>query len=744
MQRRGRVVADAEGAAPRSQRAKDLIAYLTESAEPTFARLDAVDCSGLFDTLDITVAPQLPQAKAVPLLFEEPLRLTLWPDDSYSPSIYSRRADFPLDLVHTNFDVSGDGLCLCVWEENWADLKRGLTAQALIERIRDWYTRTATGELHQVGQSLEPLIPSSAHTLILPAGPPPETFYVERVSERAGRYTVILSAQPPRISSASFALFNRTVAPQVHGALHATPTNLAELQELVGPMDEDVAQALGDWVVEQIKGGDSIVLLVINIPKQAEAGGGIEGWERLAFTPRLKLHELSEQLGRAARDPDGNYGVVLSGGEPPDLAAIKLDGWRIVQQLDRRTARIYAGTSAVSDTKLVGIGAGAIGSNVMANAARAGMGPWTVIDNDVLLPHNLVRQAQTSDMVGWPKAESEQVLLDTLIPEGGNRGIVANVLRSGDEGELIQQALVEADLVVDFSASTSALGHLADVEPIKRVASCFFNPNGSDLVVLAEDAERTLRIDEIEAQYFLAAGTVPRLSKHLGAARVDLVRYANACQDLTRPLPPWQVQALSGIAAGQLGALLAAPGKPRAQLWSLNPATGGVIPMAVVLAGVSRHALGDFRVSFSLAAVAAMRALRKKAAPNETGGVLLGSYDLSRSMLHILDALPAPPDSRQTPTYFVRGAKDLKPRVDRINLRSAGTIHYVGEWHSHPEGAAARPSDDDEDVFAHLVSHLAATGAPYVMTICGDNDTWFRAGWQGRKTSEGIVAYDAT
>lgn len=744
MQRRGRVVAGAEGGAPRSQRARDLIAYLTESVEPTFARLDAVDCSGLFDTLDITVAPQLPQAMAVPIQFEEPVRLTVWPDDEYAPSIYTTRDDFPLDLVHTSFDETGDGLCLCVWEENWADLKRGLTAQGLVERIRDWYARTARGELHQEGQSLEPLIPSSADTLILPAGPPPETCYVELVSEKAGRYTVILSAQPPRALCASFAVFALTVAPQVHGALHAAPTDLAELQALLEPMGTNVTKALGDWVVEQIKGDDRIILLIINIPKQSEADSEIEGWERKAFTLRFKLHELSEKLGRAARDPDGNFGAVLFAGDPPDLSGLKLDSWRIVQQLDRRAARLYAGTSAGSETKFVGIGAGAIGSNVMANAARAGLGPWTVIDNDVLLPHNLVRQAQTSDMIGWPKAESEQILLDTILPEAGNRGIVANVLHSGDQAEVVRQALVEADLVVDFSASPAALGYLADLEPVKRVASCFFNPDGSDLVVLAEDAERTLRIDEIEAQYFLAAGSVPRLAKHLGAARIDLVRYANACQDLTRPLPPWQVQTLGGIAAGQLGALLAAPNEPRARLWILNPTTGSVVPMAVLLAGVSRHAFDGLRVSISLSAVAAMRALREKAAPNETGGVLLGSYDLSRSVLHILDALPAPPDSRQTPTYFIRGAKDLKPRVDGINLRSAGAIHYVGEWHSHPAGAPARPSDDDEGVFAHLAAHLSATGTPYVMTICGDQDTWFRVGWQGRETSEGIVAYDAT
>jgi integrative and conjugative element protein (TIGR02256 family) len=121
--------------------------------------------------------------------------------------------------------------------------------------------------------------------------------------------------------------------------------------------------------------------------------------------------------------------------------------------------------------------------------------------------------------------------------------------------------------------------------------------------------------------------------------------------------------------------------------------------------------------------------------------VLLGTFDLSRSVLHIVAALPAPPDSRQSPTFFIRGAKELRPLIDGINRRSAGVLNYVGEWHSHPKGAKARPSDDDEEVYAHLKTHLHATGAPYVMAIYGERQIWLRVGWQGRETSEGVTAH---
>ena len=151
----------------------------------------------------------------------------------------------------------------------------------------------------------------------------------------------------------------------------------------------------------------------------------------------------------------------------------------------------------------------------------------------------------------------------------------------------------------------------------------------------------------------------------------------------------------------------------------LQPETGGVMPLAVRLSSVQRHAFADFRVTVSDQAIEEMRTYRLQRLPNETGGVLLGTYDLSRRIVHVVAALPAPPDSRQSPTYFIRGARHLKPLVEGISARSAGVISYIGEWHSHPDHAEVAPSDDDEEVFGHLKTHLDPTGTPYVMAIVG-------------------------
>lgn len=729
--------------APRSRRTEGLIEYLRESTFPIFARLEAVDYSKEYDQIDLIVEPQVPQDCVVPIRNEEPIRLIVWPDDLLAPGVYALRDDFPLDMVHTNYLAGTHGRFLCVWEENWADLQRGLTPQALVERIRDWFARTANGEIHQLGQPLEPMVVPSAHTLVLPAGEPEKTYHVQDIIDNNGELTVVLGGiQADGELLPPFALLQVAVDPQVQGALRARPTTLAELSHALAPMGEDILQTLGEWILEPSQMGSKnvMVLLLVSIGMKREMDGAIEGSEVWAFTLSLKLHDLGEYLGHTSRSPDGTLGRILGGSEATDLDSVKLDGWRIVQKLDRRAARHYSGNSADNDAKLVGIGAGAIGSNVMLHAARAGIGTWSVIDDDVLLPHNTVRQIQFDGMIGRTKAETTHSMLDALFDESGSSHVVANVLMPGQQAEAVQDTFIGSDLVVDFSASPAVLGFLSDESSVKRTASVFLSPNGGDMVMLAEDDSRKLQIDEIEAQYFLSAANEPSLAGHLDSARVDMLRYANACQDLTQPLPPWQVQTLSAVAAGRLTPLLA-ENQASARVWRLAPETGALIPVELVLSEVQRIELNGSSVSVSDAVLETIRQYRHGHLPNETGGVLLGSFDLARSIVHILAALPAPPDSAQSPTYFIRGAKDLKPQVDAFQGGSAGMVNYVGEWHSHTNSVPPRPSSDDETVFAHLKEHLGSTGAPYVMLICGEYESWLRLGWQGRETGEGVLGY---
>jgi proteasome lid subunit RPN8/RPN11 len=47
-------------------------------------------------------------------------------------------------------------------------------------------------------------------------------------------------------------------------------------------------------------------------------------------------------------------------------------------------------------------------------------------------------------------------------------------------------------------------------------------------------------------------------------------------------------------------------------------------------------------------------------------------------------------------------------------------LEYVGEWHSHPPGYAATPSDADRRAFAQLADLRRSDGLPPVMLIVGE------------------------
>jgi integrative and conjugative element protein (TIGR02256 family) len=719
----------------RSKLARAVVKYLEESPEFPFARLENAVSEERVDILDIVVHPQLPQDRTVAILHEEPIRILFAPDDSLAPSVYSRRENFPHNLVHTNYSSDADGLCLCMWEERWQELRSGLTPQALIERIRQWFTRTATGELHQDGQPLEPLLPATAHTLIVPSGPPAPVWMLSYVNQHEKRWTVAVAISadgvpipnPPR-----FSVLAIETAPVVHGAVRQRPSSLAGVCALFADLGTDLKISLRDRLLAPANlqnAHQRYMLLILKIPKVREAGGAVMGWDYWAFMPDETLAQVGEALGCTYHDPETKItGARVVAGTDEGLASIRLDHWRVVERLNRATARAYAGTRAAGDLRFVGIGAGAVGSNVIIGTVRAGAGTWIIIDDDIVLPHNTVRQFQGDRCVGFGKAQTLSIEANAILEEVGAVGhIRADVLNPGEQAAFIMEHVHNADVVIDFSASPAVLGHVSDYEAMRRAASIFLNPEGTDLVLLAEDTGRALRLDEIEAQYFLALTQNPALTGHLSSARLDFVRYANACQDLSRPVPPWQVHVLSGIASGQvvgLSAELAA----LAKIWRLDPGTAAISYVSLAIAPVQRREAGGWRVSVTEEALQSMARLRLAALPQETGGVLIGSFDLTRRVLHIVTALPAPADSTQNPTYFVRGTENLKQEVARLAGASMGILGYLGEWHSHPDRASARPSRDDEGVFAYLSRHIGPTGTPYLMAICGSNETWFRLG----------------
>lgn len=90
----------------------------------------------------------------------------------------------------------------------------------------------------------------------------------------------------------------------------------------------------------------------------------------------------------------------------------------------------------------------------------------------------------------------------------------------------------------------------------------------------------------------------------------------------------------------------------------------------------------------------ALRLIEKEALAspnNETGGILIGRYEIDGNTAVVTAATEKPADSSSGRAWFQRGISGL---TARLRARWASGEYYVGEWHSHP-GGGPNPSGND-------------------------------------------------
>ncbi len=336
-----------------------------------------------------------------------------------------------------------------------------------------------------------------------------------------------------------------------HGIIRRAPQTLADLCEFVQSEGFDLLAELRSRVRDWKEDGclEASLIIVVAFPLRRGEQSSIEVTDVWAFVTTETVFEVGKKIGVWDKFK-GVVGVLMAPDETRSGQDITIDVVRPHFSFSRREAARSNGSIPV-EVKTLAIGTGALGSQVALNLVRGGFGHWSVIDEDILLPHNLARHALFADAVGWPKAEAMGATIASFFEdEEPGDSIVVNVLRPGEKKEKVDAALAAAELVLDFSASVPVARMLArDVRYGARRMSLFLSPRGLDLVCLSEDATRTIPLDCLETQYYRALIRDPGLSGHL-AVNESRTRYARTCRDVSLSLPSHLV-ALHGAIGSQ-------------------------------------------------------------------------------------------------------------------------------------------------------------------------------------------------
>ncbi|HBO1950431.1 TPA: ThiF family adenylyltransferase [Pseudomonas aeruginosa] len=648
--------------------------------------------------------------------------------------VHALRKDFP-PLSHQHPRAPGHPRTLCLFDHDWSAVQISWTPERFIARMFWWLRESAQLKLHRDDQPLEQLFYMSPCQLILPANyadyaaASGKTLTFLRVGEGQ---SLILRAVPftPSAQSRAIQVVSIAVPPVDSTTVVELPDTLGALQDQLEVWGSDLSKPLYDSVFEAIAEGVSSsegvgegLLILLWVPRTRQ--GEPERIDILGFLMTSSLFELAKAFDMLGPpDADGRcLRIALVGGQTGT-------DWRSLEPVpvevrSALTANMARDLSAVSteNAQFEGVlaGLGGLGGALADLWIRQGWGHWTFIDPDRLMPHNLSRHVAFDYDIGQEKVDVMQGHAARIYPDEPLPGAIAKSILSQDTDVL--NALGQAQLVVDVTTTLHAPRELARTANAPRTASLFLTPSGLSSVMILEDQARQQRVDGMEGQYYRAILNNEwgreHLANHLGDRWVG-----GGCRDISVRISDECIHVHAGILSRQLRQSVAKP-EARLCVWAYDEQSGAIASHEVSLSEVFTTTSNGWTIKYDAALVDKLKQARLAALPNEIGGSIIGITDLKAGTLVIVDVLPTPPDSQSSPSHFIRGEKGQQEALEEVQGRTARVVDYLGEWHSHPDGVPARPSQNDESLLNTVHRKMSVEGLPALMVIVASNEVSF-------------------
>ncbi len=673
-------------------------------------------------TLDI----EIPQNPLNGIQVYEDIAIICSENDNAFPEVYALRDDFLSCLPHTNLCTFEHPVSLCVTEQSFSEIRHRLTEFEFLGYIFRWFSLTSEGKLHQEDQPLEPFFNIGKGVIISNNYSPKEKGYLHKIADsELFRLDNSFSDKKPLY------VFGIEADPQVHGFVRKRPSTLGDLTEVVKIKNQTLSSYIKDLFDNELRAGlVNKALYEVNfaiyclIPvKRDENDNKPSSFYELLICANQNFVQVGK-LSSCLDDINGNIVPLI--GKSFEIAVINEISIEVllpILDFNPDKASLYNNIEK-NNIEILIIGAGALGSQLFEQFSRMGYGRWTIIDHDNLYPHNLAKHSLGRKAIGCNKAIKVSERANELHQIEIAKAIPRNFLAIKDE-DWLKEKLTNSKVIIDMSTSIAVARTLARdyIEAIKtpRISS-FQNPDGSDLIVLAEDKRRKIRLDFLEMQYYRCLFHEESLHDHLKYNDSLKVRYnRNSCREITNRINQTDVALYASICTKALKSIIE-NGKSTISIWRADKTTFEVRKYSFEPTRWIRKDVGEWKMYFDLWLLDRMKTFRYSKLPNETGGILIGSYDFQRKVIYVCDSLFAPSDSRESKSTFERGAEGLLDEYYKYMNIIDNQFCYLGEWHSHPQGCSTNPSSDDFNLYDYLYKKMSRQGSPVLMGILGDND----------------------
>ena len=658
----------------------------------------------------------LPQYRLIPVRNIEPI--TIYISNEETLPIVTVRDDFPI-VPHLNVHEDNVRKSLCYSDLGYHEIRHKLNGRFLLTCIENWFRKTSMNQLHRPDQPLEPFFPY-VNNVIVWNGQLGKPYFDKYIVEDREFGKLMYQSSDGNY----FAVFSLPVPPDFSNLIHNMPQTLLELLCSFKNYDTIIT-----WLTDLLsivrfpkiynkyfrQERNSLlackVLINIAIPKQRTDRAPIETFDLRSFVIDKSLKDILTDYGLSLNgsklEPSKH-----TGGNGANIAITPFIVHLAQSKLKCRCANLVDEADGEKHFSLVGVGA--IGSHILNNCLRSGYGKWTIIDHDYFWPHNIARHVLTSNDIGYSKVKSLEKVASHIQYDSDLVAIASDVF--GKDNSVIV-AFGQSDIILDASASIAVERHLAlDVQSDARRISCFLNPKGTATIMLLESVDRSARLDLLEMQYYRELLKNEKYSDHMSLP--ETMVYSGTCRSISSRISQDNISLSAALCCK---AIKLHTSNTNGEIIIWTHATDSVEKESFMADKWITHEQGGWKIELSLSLLGEMRTDREKALPNETGGVLIGAYDIARKRIYVVYQVRAPEDSISSPTSFIRGCANLPERLKYIHETTLDNLTYIGEWHSHPSVNTQR-SADDVKLHKAIVGYNRENCLPGCMMILGTDN----------------------
>ena len=370
----------------------------------------------------------------------------------------------------------------------------------------------------------------------------------------------------------------------------------------------------------------------------------------------------------------------------------------------RLLRKMSGGKEILNSTPTVFIGCGSIGSKIAMHLARAGQGPFCLIDRGIFSPHNAARHALTGlpEIPGQPKAlllaQEIKLLRQDAEPICDD---IINICKHPKNKS--SQFPKDTRLIIESTGSQAVREMLTTLSPNSlpgRLFHAALYEDGKIGIVAIEGPSRNPNVNDLIIRFWDERIDNPGLTSKFTDNTESLSRQevGLGCGSHTMVMSDGRVSVFAAGMSERARQILEKGASDTGEIWFglLDNHELGVawehfaLPQTTVLK-IKAQNRWEVRI---LKEVSDQIAQDVKEWGNfETGGVLIGRISLIRRCFTVSRVIQAPPDSERSETAFVLGVEGLTRKVQEILKKSGGTLNYVGTWHSHPHGGGASSID---------------------------------------------------